>query len=74
MNEDIYAMVCRLYFKSDSTIDEIVQIIGGTLLKYRHRDEDGKITKFNVMSRVVEVIIDNELQAHKQAKQFVARK
>jgi hypothetical protein len=74
MNEDIYAMVCRLYFKSDSTIDEIVQIIGGTLLKYRHRDEEGKITKFNVMSRAVEVIIDNELQAHKQAKKFVARK
>jgi len=74
MNEDIYAMVCRLYFKSDASIDDIVQIIGGTLLKYRHRDEDGKIIKFNVMSRAVEVIIDNELQAHQQAKQFVARK
>jgi hypothetical protein len=74
MNEDIYAMVCRLHFKSDSTVDEIVQIIGGTLLKYRHRDEDNKITKFNSMSRAVEVIIDNEIQAHKQAKKFVSKK
>lgn len=74
MNEDIYAMVCRLYFKSDSSVDDIVQIIGGTLLKYRHRDEQGKITKFNSMSRAVEVIIDNEIQAHKQAKQFMSKK
>jgi hypothetical protein len=74
MNEDIYAMVCRLYFKSDASIDDIVQIIGGTLLKYRHRDEDNKITKFNSMSRAVEVIIDNEIQAHKQAKKFVSKK
>lgn len=74
ISEDIYMMVCRLHFKSDASVDDIVQIIGGTLLKYKHTDEDGKTYKFNSMSRVVETIIDNELRTREQVKQFMLEK
>lgn len=67
-------MVCRLHFKSDASVDEIVQIIGSTLLKYRHTEENGRVYKFNSMSRVVETIIDNELQARQQVISFQLKK
>lgn len=69
-NELIYMNVCRLHFKNEASITDIILIIGSkTLLSYQHLTNSGYQTFINVQ-HVINAIIECELKAHQLAQSF----
>jgi hypothetical protein len=69
-NELIYLNVCRLHFRNEASITDIILIIGSkALLSYKHHTNDGVQTFTNV-EHAITAIINCELAAQNMAKKF----
>jgi hypothetical protein len=69
-NELIYLNVCRLHFRNEASITDIILIIGSrVLLSYKHHTNEGVKTFINVQHAIT-TIINCELAAHNLAKKF----
>lgn len=69
-SEEIYRLICRLYWTTDLTKDEIIELVGyKTLSKYCHTSSDGYYYKM-AGKDAVNKIIHNEILAHTQVKIF----
>lgn len=69
-NDLIYLNVCRLHFKNEATVTDIILILGSKkLLKYQHLTNEGYQTFTNV-EHAINAIIECENKAHLLAKSF----
>jgi len=68
-SNEIYILVCKLYFKTDLTIDEIYDHVGSPLIYYKHEKYTG-IVGFDNWKHAIETIIKSEIHSQLKAKQF----
>lgn len=64
---NIYAEVCRMYFRDCLSISEIQEVFSNELKDYVHQYKDRAVKFSSSLDAVVEIIL-NEEEAHLQAK------